>query len=85
MTIKTPDRIIELWPMLSPEARAQLTEVAESIAVPILPLHLTDDERAQIEQAREDFRAGRILSEENYRLRMDAFMTRMRSKYQLAS
>ena len=58
MTTTTPQRIIELWPTLSEEARKALTDIAES-ATNQPPLELTDEEAAALQRSQEDFTAGR--------------------------
>lgn len=45
-----------------------------------LPRALTARELALIEQSKEDFKAGRIVSQEEYRAEMDAFLSQRRSK-----
>jgi hypothetical protein len=75
----TPQRIIELWPILSEEARKALTDIAES-ATNQAPLELTDDEAAALRRSREDFTAGRTLSFEEMRAATDAFLAGLRAK-----
>ena len=79
MTTTTPQRIVELWPSLSEEARRALTEIAEC-ATGDTPLELTEVEGIALEQSREDFRAGRTLSFDEMRAATDAFLARLRSK-----
>ncbi len=45
-----------------------------------LPRALTARELALIEQSKEDFKAGRVVSQEEYRAEMDAFLSQRRSK-----
>ena len=45
------------------------------------PRALTARELALIEQSKEDFKAGRVVSQEEYRAEMDAFLLQRRSKY----
>jgi hypothetical protein len=79
MTTTTPQRIVELWPSLSEEARRTLTEIAEN-ATDGAPLQLTDGEAAALERSREDFKAGRALSFDEMRAATDAFLAGLRSK-----
>ena len=76
----TPDRIIELWPNLSEEARQHIVEIAESDLAPEAELELTAEEEALIEQGREDFRQGRTLSLEEWKADLDIFMVELRAK-----
>lgn len=46
----------------------------------VLPRDLTQRELEQIEQSKEDFRMGRVLSNGEYHADMDAFMARLRAK-----
>lgn len=79
MTTTTPQRIVELWPSLSEEARRTLTEIAER-ATGGVALELTDGEAAALEQSRDDFKAGRTLSFDEMRAATDAFLAGLRSK-----
>jgi hypothetical protein len=79
MTTTTPQRIVELWPSLSEEARRTLTEIAER-ATGGIALELTDDEAAALERSREDFDAGRTLSFDEMRAATDAFLAGLRAK-----
>jgi hypothetical protein len=45
-----------------------------------LPRALTARELALIQQSKEDFKAGRVVSQEEYRAEMDAFLSQRRSK-----
>ena len=49
-------------PSLDEEQAMQLAEVARSMISAPIPLKLTDEDRANLEAAREDFRLGRTLS-----------------------
>ena len=79
MTITTPQRIIELWPVLSEEARRALTEIAES-ATSQAPLQLTRDEVAALERSRQEFKVGRALSFDEMRAATDTFLAGLRAK-----
>jgi len=79
MTTTTPQRIVELWPSLSEEARRALTEIAEN-ASGHLPLELTEDEAATLDRSRQDFEAGRTLSFDEMRAATDAFLAGLRAK-----
>ena len=80
MSTITPDRIIQLWPSLSEEAREKLVEIAESIAEADTPLELSPDEELLLKQAREDFKYGRTLSLDDYKADLDAFFGGLRAK-----
>lgn len=45
-----------------------------------LPRALTARELALIEQSKEDFQAGRVVSQDDYRAEMDAFLSERRTK-----
>jgi hypothetical protein len=79
MATTTPQRIVELWPSLSEDARRALTEMAEH-ATGGVPLELTDNEAAALERSQEDFKAGRTLSFDEMRAATDAFLAGLRSK-----
>lgn len=74
MTANALQRISDLWPSLSEDARAHLADIAEGIASTPKELRLTESERAAVQQSREDFKSGRVLSEQEYRREMDDFM-----------
>ena len=76
----TPDRIVELWPRLSPDARDKLIEFAESVADDDHPLELTAEDEAGIDQAKRDFDEGRTLSFDDFCADLDAFMATLRDK-----
>ena len=59
-----------------------LADFANSLR--IAPLELTAEEQAALDRSRDDFKAGRVLDEEQYDIRMDAFMARLRAKAQQA-
>ena len=80
MSTITPDRIVELWPSLSEEARAKLVGIAESIAEPDMPLDLSPEEELLLEQAREDFRQGRTISLDEYEAELDVLFDELRAK-----
>ena len=84
MNHTTPDRIVELWPHLSPEARDKLIEFAESVAEEDRPLDLTADDEAAIEQARLDFTEGRTVSFDEFCADLDSFMATLCSKTRAA-
>jgi hypothetical protein len=79
MTTTTPQRIIELWPTLSEEARKALTDIAES-ATNQPPLELTAEEAAALQRSQQDFTAGRTLSFEEMRAATDAFLAGLRAR-----
>ncbi len=77
MSLITPDRIAELWPALSSEARRRITEIVEADAGNDVPLDLSDEEERLLAQARDDFEHGRALDAEEYHAGMSAFMQRL--------
>lgn len=79
MTTATPQRIVELWPSLSEDARRALTEIAEN-ATGQVSLELTSDEAEALDRSRKDFEAGRTLSFEDMRAATDAFLAGLRAK-----
>ena len=80
MSAITPDRIVELWPSLSEEARQQIAEIAEGSVGRDTPLDLTDEEERLLTQSREDFKHGRTLDIADYNAEMTAFMQRLATK-----
>ncbi len=85
MTAHTPKSIIELWPTLSPEKQAALLDIAETVAASVPSQQLTADERGALNRSRDDFKADRVLDEDAYAGRMDAFMARLEAKSQSGS
>ena len=79
MSITTPDRLIELWPSLPQEAREQIVEIAESSVAEEGELELTPEEEVLLEQAREDFRLGRVLSMEEFKADLDQLFVDLRA------
>ncbi len=65
-------------------AVAELANHVQASTMPFVLRDLTDDERAAIERSREDFKAGRTYSVDEYRAEMDAFMATLRAKYPTA-
>jgi hypothetical protein len=80
MSTITPDRIIELWPTLSAEARRRIAEIAESDSGKDVPIDLSVDEQKLLAQARDDFEHGRALDTDEYRAEMTAFMHGLATK-----
>ena len=80
MSSTTPDRIVELWPSLSEDARQKIVDMAESSAVNAGTYDFTAEELAGIERGREDFQNGRTSSLPEYRSDMDAFFKRLTTK-----
>ena len=80
MSTKALDRVVELWPGLSDEARADIVEIAEGDGEREAPLYLTDEQRRLIEQSREDFRQGRFLEFDEFKTRIDAFIENLAKK-----
>ena len=60
--IEAIELITATLPSLDEEQAMQLAEVARSMISAPIPLKLTDEDRANLEAAREDFRLGRTLS-----------------------
>ena len=77
MSTVTLERIVELWPLLTPEARGELVTLAEVSAEPDSPLELTAEEEKLLAQARDDYRQGRVLDAKEYNAEMDVFMQRL--------
>lgn len=77
MSAITPDRLIEHWPTLTPEARRQ---IAESNGSRDMPFNLSEDEKRLLAQARDDFDHGRALDTDAYHAEMSAFMQRLASQ-----
>ena len=77
MSTITPERIVELWPVLSPEARRQIAEIVEAGAAKDMPLDLSDEEERLLAQARDDFKHGRTLDAGEYHAEMSSFMQRL--------
>jgi hypothetical protein len=72
-------------PKLDDARVADLAEFAQAAAEPATPFRdLTDEERAGLARAKEDFAAGRTYTIEQYRAEMDDFMAQMRAKYPAA-
>ena len=74
MTVQTPKRIVELWPLMTEEAQRSLIKIAEGIAVSAKQVSLSESDRASIEASKMDFKKGKVLSENEFRKDMDAFM-----------
>lgn len=65
-------------PSLDEQQAEALAEVAQSMVQLIVPLALTDEERAGIERARDDFKAGRIHSSSEARAMTADFFAKRR-------
>jgi hypothetical protein len=65
-------------PALDEQQAAQLAELAQALVQPVVPLQLSDDERAGIDRAREDFKAGRTHSSSEARAMTAAFLAKRR-------
>ena len=77
MSMIDPNRIAELWPALSLEARRQIAAIVEADAGKELPLNLSSEEERLLAQARDDFAQDRALNAGEYRAEMSAFMQRL--------
>lgn len=80
MSMIDPERIAELWPALSQEARRQIAAIVEADAGKEVPLNLSREEERLLAQARDDFRHGRALDTVEYHAEMTAFMHRLAAK-----
>ncbi len=82
MTRKEAIAIIErTLPSLDDEAAMTLAEMAQSLAKPFVLRKLTGEELRLIEQSKEDFKAGRTLTADEYKREMDAFRAELYAKY----
>lgn len=69
-------------PKLDDARVADLAQLVQAAAEPTEPFReLTDEERAGLARARDDFAAGRTSTPEQYRAEMDDLMARMQAKY----
>ena len=73
------ERIVELWPNLTEEARRHLVALAEDIAA-ARHIDFTTRELEGIQRGRDDFKHGHSLSLPDYRADMDAFFERLKAK-----
>jgi hypothetical protein len=65
-------------PALNEAQAATLAEVAQTLAQSPVALSLTDEDRASIARAREDFKAGRTHSSSEARAMTSAFLAKLR-------
>ena len=73
-------------PNLDDARVADLAELVQGAAEPATPFRdLTDEERAGLASAAEDFKTDRTFTPEQYRAEMDDCMARMQAKYPNAS
>lgn len=80
MTTASAQRILDLWPTLTPEKQAELVEAAERMAAPQTPRKLTEREIAAAACSRADFADGRVLDEKAYEAEMSTFMSGLKAK-----
>ena len=73
----TPQRIIELWPALTPEAQSKLVEMAEQLVAPRHMRKLTAREMAAVDRSRADFAEGRVLDDIEYDAAMASFLSNL--------
>jgi hypothetical protein len=67
---------------LDDERVIAVADLVQDMANPVAPtLGLTDTERAAIERSKEDFKAGRTYTGEQYHAEMTAFMAALKSKH----
>lgn len=67
---------------LDDERLMAVADIVQDMADPTSPtLDLTDAERAAIELSKEDFKAGRTYSSDQYHVEMAAFMADLKSKH----
>ena len=85
MTIKTPDRVVELLPSLPEAARKVIVDIAETPSPREISFALTPDEERLLEQAQDGFKHGRTLSLEQFSAEMAAFMAGLRRKFDNAT
>lgn len=71
-------------PNLDDAAVTELAEHVKASTTPFMLRDLTDDELAAIERSRQDFKAGRTSSADEYRDEMHAFMATLEAKHQIA-
>jgi hypothetical protein len=68
---------------LDDERVITVADIVQDMVGPAAPaLNLTDEERAAIQRSKEDFKAGRTYSSDQYHTEMTAFMTELKSKPQ---
>ena len=73
-------------PKLDDARVADLAELVQAAAAPATPFRdLSEEERAGLAAAVEDFKAGRTYTPEQYCAEMNDFMARMQAKYPNAS
>ncbi len=77
MSTINPDRIAELWPALSSEARRK---IVEADAGNDMPLDLSDEEERLLAQARDDFKHARAHGADEYHAEMAVFMQSLAAK-----
>ena len=80
--MQTIEQITAKLATLDDERLQAVAEMIEGMddAESVLPRALTERELALIEQSKEDFKAGRIVSQDDYRVEMDAFLSQRRAK-----
>jgi hypothetical protein len=67
---------------LDDERVMTVADIVQDMANPtVTALDLTDAERAAIERSKEDFKAGRTYSDDQYHAEMTAFMAGLKSKH----
>ncbi len=67
---------------LDDERLMTVVDIVQEMAEPAAaPLDLTDEERAAIERSKEDFKAGRTYSSDQYHAEMTTFMAALKSKH----
>lgn len=74
-------------PVLDDARVATVAEIVQSFVEPkpFVLRELSGDELAAIERSKEDFKAGRTYSPEQYKNEMDAYMARLAEKYSTSS
>jgi hypothetical protein len=77
--------ITSVLPGLNDERIAAVAEIVTSFAQLDMPLELTDEQHADLDRSREDFRLGRVYASDDYAREMSAFMTRLATKYPASS
>ena len=74
--------IVASLPRLDDASVSDLAELVQSsMQETDPPLSVSEETRAAIQRSKEDFKAGRVVLPNEYKLRMDAFMADLEAKY----
>jgi hypothetical protein len=77
---KDLDRVVELWPSLSDEARADIVDIVEGAVGQLTMRPLTTRELMMIEKSREDFKHGRTMTGDEVGKYFDAYFKGLAEK-----